>query len=81
MNTTTPDERREKEGLAREPRELSSEELESIIGGVGIELRGDERDLYGYYFDEEGNWTGILIVHKILYDERGIGPGGGWLRR
>ena len=33
MNTTTPDERSEKEGLAREPRELSSEELESIIGG------------------------------------------------
>ena len=44
MNTTTPDERNEKEGLAREPRELSikelesirelsSEELESIIGG------------------------------------------------
>ena len=36
MNTTTPDERSEKDGLAREPRELSSEELESIIGGVGI---------------------------------------------
>jgi len=42
MNTTTPDEKSEKEGLARnqgnEPRELSSEELESIIGGseVGI---------------------------------------------
>jgi hypothetical protein len=35
MNTTTPDERSEKDGLAREPRELSSEELESIIGGVG----------------------------------------------
>ncbi len=34
MNTTTPDERNEKEGLAREPRELSSEELESIIGGI-----------------------------------------------
>jgi hypothetical protein len=46
MNTTTPDtpekrqedERSEKDGLAREPRELSSEELESIIGGVGIVL-------------------------------------------
>jgi len=36
MNTTTPDERSEKEGLAREPRELSSEELESIIGGVEV---------------------------------------------
>ena len=38
MNTTTPDKRSEKDGLAREPRELSSEELESIIGGseVGI---------------------------------------------
>jgi hypothetical protein len=40
MNTTTPDERSEKDGLARELRELSSEELESIIGGseVGIGL-------------------------------------------
>jgi len=39
MNITTPaDERSEKEGQAREPRELSSEELESIIGGVGVEL-------------------------------------------
>jgi len=36
MNTTTPDERSEKDGLAREPRELSSEELESIIGGVEV---------------------------------------------
>ena len=50
MNTTTPDERSEKEGLAREPRELSSEELrelsseelESIIGGVGIELGSED---------------------------------------
>ena len=41
MNTTTPSERSEKEGLAPEPRELSSEELvelsseelERIIGG------------------------------------------------
>ena len=39
MNTTTPDERSEKDGLAREPRELSSEELESIIGG-NIPLKG-----------------------------------------
>ena len=38
MNTTTPDERSEKDGLAREPRELSSEELESIIGGVEVGL-------------------------------------------
>ncbi len=67
MNTTTPDERSEKEGLAREPRELSSEELESIIGGVGLELRRDDVDVYGYC-DEEG-WTGILKVHKIWYDE------------
>ena len=45
MNTTTPSERSEKEGLAPEPRELSSEELvelsseelESIIGGVAVE--------------------------------------------
>lgn len=37
MNTTTPDERSEKDGLARELRELSSEELESIIGGSGGE--------------------------------------------
>jgi len=36
MNTTTPHERSEKDGLAREPRELSSEELESIIGGVEV---------------------------------------------
>jgi hypothetical protein len=37
MNTTTPDSRSEKEGLAStEPRELSSEELESIRGGLGI---------------------------------------------
>ena len=37
MNTTTPDERSEKEGLARE---LSSEELEtSIIGGVAVEAK------------------------------------------
>ena len=37
MNTTTPDdERSEKDRLAREPRELSSEELESIRGGLGI---------------------------------------------
>jgi hypothetical protein len=36
MNTTTPDERSEKDGLAREPRELSSEELESIIGGSEV---------------------------------------------
>ena len=72
LNTTTPEERSEKEGLAREPRELSSEELESIIGGVGVELRGDESDLYGYYFDDNGNWTGILKLHKILYDERGL---------
>ena len=41
MNTTTPDERSEKDGLAREPRELSSEELESIIGGVGIGIDGE----------------------------------------
>jgi len=50
MNTTTPDERSEKEGLARElskksekeglARELSSEELEtSIIGGVAVEAK------------------------------------------
>ena len=39
INTTTPDERSEKEGLAREPRELSSEDLESIIGGVGYTFR------------------------------------------
>jgi hypothetical protein len=47
MNTTTPDERSEKDGLAREPRELSSEELESIIGGVGIgiEIGGEATDL------------------------------------
>jgi len=37
VNTTTPSERSEKEGLAREPRELSCEELESIIGGVAVE--------------------------------------------
>ena len=44
MNTTNPEERSEKEGLAREarelsseePRELSSEELESITAGLGI---------------------------------------------
>ena len=37
MNTTTPDERSEKEGLARE---LSREELEtSIIGGVAVEAK------------------------------------------
>jgi len=52
MNTTTPSERSDKEGLAREPRELSCEEieprelsceeLESIIGGVevGSSFRG-----------------------------------------
>ena len=37
VNTTTPSERSEKEGLSREPRELSCEELESIIGGVAVE--------------------------------------------
>ena len=42
MNTTTPDERSEKDGLAREPRELSSDELESIIGGVGIEIGSED---------------------------------------
>jgi len=48
MNTTTPDERSEKDGLAREPRELSSEELESIIGGaslpytVSVRIRGED---------------------------------------
>ena len=49
MNTTTPDdERSEKDGLVREPRELSSEELESIIGGaslpytVSVRIRGED---------------------------------------
>ena len=42
MNATTPDERSEKEGQAREPwelscEELSDEDLESIIGGRGLE--------------------------------------------
>jgi hypothetical protein len=50
MNTTTPSERSEKEGLAPEPRELSSEELvelsseelESIKGGVLPVLRANQ---------------------------------------
>ena len=54
MNTTTPSERSEKEGLAPEPRELSSEELvelsseelERIIGGVA-QLRLRSIDLPG----------------------------------
>ncbi len=40
VKTTTPSSRSEKEGLAREPRELSCEELESIIGGVAVEATG-----------------------------------------
>jgi hypothetical protein len=54
MNTTNPEERSEKEGLAREPREplseepreLSSEELESITAGLGI-FDDMQRAIYG----------------------------------
>lgn len=52
MNTTTPDEERsEKDGLAREPRELSSEELESIMGGVDPTVENIEGRIEGI---EEG---------------------------
>jgi hypothetical protein len=54
MNTTNPEERSDKEGLAREPRELSSEEprelsseeLESITAGLGI-FDDLQRAIYG----------------------------------
>jgi hypothetical protein len=75
MNTTTPDERSEKEGLAREPRELSSEELESIIGGVGIEW-GSRRVIVSYG-GENGNggveskfiaadWEELLWYRRVM---------------
>ncbi len=68
MNTTTPDERSEKDGLAREPRELSSEELESIIGGVGIEIGSDRVRLTSPSFSS----LPYSLERRILGSEVGI---------
>ena len=90
MNTTTPDEKSEKEGLARnqgnEPRELSSEELESIIGGseVGIgigrsgieEREGKEREEEVNIFGIYKSRVNIFGIYKSYTGTVGLVPSG-----
>jgi hypothetical protein len=61
MNTTTPDERSEKDGLAREPRELSSEELESIIGGSEVGIGIGRSGIFGNIIPLKG-YAGAVAV-------------------